>query len=145
MEIEGSLSCSQWPAIRPYPDTVKYTPAHLPTNHFHKIDFNIVTCLVTLHGYWIDNWIYWITVYTLQFNTVHFTTVFPLGLVASRLGPGPPADPTVLRRLNYSTLSAAEHCPRYMTSGRTVEKKLSHREDPFLEWIPRKHPLVVTR
>jgi hypothetical protein len=93
----------------------------------------------------IGTWIYWITVYTLQFNRVHFTTVFPLGRVSSRLGPGPHADPIILRRLNYSSPSAAEHCPRYMTSGRTVEKTLSHREDPFLEWIPRKHPLVVTR
>jgi hypothetical protein len=42
-------------------------------------------------------------VYTLQFNTEHFTTVFPLGRVSSRQGPGPPADPTLLRRLNYST------------------------------------------
>jgi hypothetical protein len=29
---------------------------------------NIVTCLVTVDGYWIVNWIYWITVYTL-YNT----------------------------------------------------------------------------
>jgi hypothetical protein len=65
---------------------------------------HIVTFLVTLDGYWIDNCIYWITVYTLQYNTVHFTAVFPLGRVFSRLGPGPPADPTILRRLNYSTL-----------------------------------------
>jgi hypothetical protein len=43
---------------------------------------------------WIGNWIYWITVYTLQFITVHFT-LFPLGRVSSRLGPGPPADPTL--------------------------------------------------
>jgi hypothetical protein len=56
--------------------------------------------IVTLDGYWIDNWIYWITVYTLQFNTVHFTTVFPLSW-----GPGPHADPTILRRVTYSTLT----------------------------------------
>jgi hypothetical protein len=60
---------------------------------------------VTIDGYWIDSWVYWITVYTLQFNAVHFTTFFPLGRVSSRLGPGPPADPTILRRLNYSTLT----------------------------------------
>jgi hypothetical protein len=53
---------------------------------------------VTVDGYWIDNWIYWITAYTLQLTTVHFT-VFPLGRVSSRLDPGPPADPTILRRL----------------------------------------------
>jgi hypothetical protein len=58
----------------------------------------IVTRQVTVDGYWIDNWIYWITAYTLQFTTVHFT-VFPLGRVSSRMGPGPPADPTILRRL----------------------------------------------
>jgi hypothetical protein len=63
--------------------------------------------IVTIGGYWIDNWVYWITVYTLQFNTVHCTTVFPLGRVSSRLGPGPPADPAILRRLNYSTPSAS--------------------------------------
>jgi hypothetical protein len=57
---------------------------------------------VTIDGVWIDNWVYCITVYTLQFNTVHFTTVFPLGRVSSRLGPGPSADPT--------TPLSAEHC-----------------------------------
>jgi hypothetical protein len=29
---------------------------------------HIVTCKVTIDGYWIVNWIYWITVYTL-YNT----------------------------------------------------------------------------
>jgi hypothetical protein len=31
-----------------------------------------------------------------------------------------------------------------MTSGWAVEETLSQRETPFLGWIPRKHPLVVT-
>jgi hypothetical protein len=52
-----------------------------------------VLAVVTIRLGWIDNCVYWITVYTLQFITVHFT-VFPLGQVSSRLDPGPPADPS---------------------------------------------------
>jgi hypothetical protein len=39
--------------------------------------------------------------YTLYNTTVYFI-VFPLDRVSSRLGPGPPADPTILRGLAYS-------------------------------------------
>jgi hypothetical protein len=50
----------------------------------------------------------------------------------------------VAAELQVPLLPFLATCPEYMTSGRTAEKTLSQREDPFLERIPRKHPVVVT-
>jgi hypothetical protein len=68
-------------------------------------------CLVTychmLRDYrrgWIDNCVYWITVYTL-YNLLQYTSLSSLGRVSSWLGPGSTADPTINYQLTLQSKS----------------------------------------
>jgi hypothetical protein len=54
---------------------------------------NVARTATLWDGVWIHNWIYWITVYNLQFTTVHFT-VFPRSSLFS-------AGPRTSCRPNY--------------------------------------------
>jgi hypothetical protein len=107
-------------------------------------DAEVIYChaVVTVDGYWIDNWFYWIpiqlqlqsiTMYTLDNTSVeldtrlatvpqpvfHYNTLLAsLAIDSSQLTSSPKTQTLTNQRQRGSQLRA----PRYMTSGRTVEK-----------------------